>query len=161
MTEILHQPGFVGTAANFAADMTLLIMLVAGATFTFGAVLALRKQYGAHRWVQTVTVVVSTILVFWMMVLPFRDFILPGIPAQVGEQFYAVTILHAVVGLVALPVGLFVTLRGNELVPSRFKFRNYKPYMRTAYALYMLTILLGVWVYIAWFVTNPNPPVFK
>ena len=161
MTEILHQPGFFGTAANFAADMTLLIMILAGIAFTVGAVLALRQRYEAHRWVQTATVVISTIFVLWMMILPFRDFILPGVPDRIGEQFYAVTILHAAVGLVALPFGLYVTLRGNNLMPNRLRFSNYKPYMRAAYGLYMATILLGIWTYIAWFVTNPNPPVFK
>ena len=25
MTELLHQPGFLGTSANFAADMTLVL----------------------------------------------------------------------------------------------------------------------------------------
>lgn len=161
MTEFLHQPGLFGTAANMAADVTLLIMVIVGALFTIGAVLALRKKYGAHRWVQTATVAVSTIMVLWMMVLPFRDFILPGVPDQAGERFYAVTILHAIVGAVALPFGLFVTLRGNELLPNRLKFSNYKPFMRAAYALYMLTIFLGLWVYFTWFVNNPNPPVFE
>ena len=161
MTEILQQPGFFGTAANFIADATLVVMLIVALLFTIGAGLAHLHRYTAHRWVQTSAATLNAILVLWMMVLPFRDFVLPGIPDQVGERFYAVTILHAVVGAVALPFGLFVVLRGNGLVPNRLKFKNYKPYMRAAYTLYILTILLGVWVYFAWFVNNPNPPVFE
>ena len=161
MIELLHQPGFFGTAANFAADATLTVMLLVGLLFTIGAGLAHLHRYAAHRWVQTSAATLNAILVFWMMILPFRDFVLPGIPDQAGERFYAVTILHAVVGAVALPFGLFVVLRGNELVPKRLKFSNYKPFMRAAYTLYILTILLGVWVYFAWFVNNPNPPVYE
>ncbi|MGH2620949.1 MAG: hypothetical protein ACRDHG_10335, partial [Anaerolineales bacterium] len=117
MTELLQQPGFFGTAANFAADATLVVMLAVALLFTIGAGLAHLHRYTAHRWVQTSAASLNAIMVLWMMVLPFRDFVLPGIPEQVGERFYAVTILHAVVGAVALPFGLFVVLRGNELVP--------------------------------------------
>lgn len=161
MTEFLHQPGFFGTAANFVADATLVVMLTVALLFTLGAGLAHLHRYTAHRWVQTSAASLNAIMVLWMMILPFRDFVLPGIPNQVGERFYAVTILHAVVGAIALPFGLFVVLRGNELVPKRLKFSNYKAFMRTAYTLYILTTLLGVWVYFAWFVNNPNPPVYE
>ena len=99
-------------------------------------------------------------MVLWMMILPFRDFILPGIPEEVGESFYLTTIVQALIGLVAIPFGLFVVLRGNGLVPEGLKFSNFKPYMRAAYVLYMLVILQGISVYLAWFVFNPNPPVF-
>lgn len=161
MTDFLHQPGFFGTAANFAADFTLAMMLFVAALFTVGAGLAHLHRYTAHRWVQTSAASLNAIMVLWMMILPFRDFVLPGIPNQVGERFYSVTILHAILGAVALPFGLFVVLRGNELVPERLKFSNYKRYMRVAYTLYMLATLAGVWVYFAWFVNNPNPPVYE
>jgi hypothetical protein len=32
--------------------------------------------------------------------------------------------------------------------------------MRTAYGLYILTILVGIIVYYTWFVIIPNPPVY-
>jgi uncharacterized membrane protein YozB (DUF420 family) len=160
MNEILHQPGFFGTSANFAADFTLVMMILAAVIFTAGTVLAVKKQYEAHRWVQTAAVILSTIMVLWMMLLPFRDFVAPGLPSQIGERFYAVTTLHAFVGFFALIFGVFVTLRGNGLVPSALKFNNYKLFMRIAYGLYMLTTILGVWVYFVWFVGNPNPPTY-
>jgi len=160
MSEILHQPGFFGTSANFAADFTLVMMILAAVTFTAGAVLAVKKQYEAHRWMQTAAVVVSTIMVLWMMLLPFRDFVAPGLPSKIGEYFYAITTLHAFVGFFAFTFGIFVTLRGNGLVPNALKFNNYKLFMRIAYGLYMLATILGVWVYFAWFVGNPNPPTY-
>ena len=160
MTELLHQPGFLGTAANFAADMTLLLSILVALTLTAGVVMALRQKYQVHRWLQTTAVSLNVILVLWLMILPYRDFITPGIPQRLGEQFYFVTTLHAVVGFFAFTFGIFVTLRGNELMIARLKFNNYKLFMRIAYALYMTTTLLGLWVYVAWFVTNPNPPVY-
>jgi uncharacterized membrane protein YozB (DUF420 family) len=41
-----------------------------------------------------------------------------------------------------------VVLRANKLVPKRLRFKNYKRFMRTSYALYMLATLLGVVVYL-------------
>lgn len=160
MNQILHQSGFLGTAANFAADMTMVLMLLSAILFTGGTVLAVQGRYQAHRWTQTAAVIISTIMVLWMMILPFRDFVLPGLPGQLAEQFYAVTVFHALVGVVALLFGLYVTLVGHGLLPAPLRFNNYKLFMRIAYGLYMLATLLGVWVYFVWFVTNPNPPTY-
>jgi uncharacterized membrane protein YozB (DUF420 family) len=161
MVELFHSPGFLGTAANFLTDLTFVLMLCIAALFTLGFILARRRRYEAHRWVQTSAVALSTGLVLWLMPLPYRDFVVPGIPGRLGEAFYWATSLHAAVGAVALTFGLFVALRGNRLVPKALRFENYKPFMRTAYGLYMAAIALGILVYLAWFVFNPNPPVFQ
>jgi hypothetical protein len=180
MTELFHLPGFLGTAANFAADMTLMLKILAGAIFSYGAYLAKKAQgierrfakgspefaqagrlFDRHRLVQTSGGVLTTVLVLWMMILPYRDFIAPGIPARLGQGFYLITTLHALVGLFAFVVGNFVVLRGNKLVPTALRFSNYKPWMRAAYGLYLATIVLGIAVYLAWFVFNPNPPVYR
>jgi uncharacterized membrane protein YozB (DUF420 family) len=160
MIDLLHQPGFLGTHANFAADFTLVMMLLIAALFTVGAVMARRQRYEAHRWIQTSAALLNLIMVLWMMVLPFRDFVMRDIGGPRPTLFYTVTSVHAIIGFVALTFGLFVTLRGNELVPQPLKFNNYKRYMRIAYGLYMAATLLGVWVYIIWFITIPNPPQF-
>ena len=53
---------------------------------------------------------------------------------------------------VGLVLGVFVVLRGNELVPAGLRFTNYKAFMRSSYALYMLGTLMGIFVYIAAYV---------
>ncbi len=160
MVEILHLPGFLGTHANFAADVTLLLMVMIGIIFTIGFVLARKKKFEAHRWVQTAAASLNAILVLWLMILPFRDFVIRDTGGPRAGLFYAITILHAILGAVALPFGLFVVLRGNRLVPRALRFNNYKLFMRTAYGLYILTILVGIIVYYTWFVIIPNPPVY-
>jgi uncharacterized membrane protein YozB (DUF420 family) len=161
MTDLLHRPGFLGTAANFAADTTLVLMLLILALFTLGVWLARQRQYEAHRWVQTTAVLLNAVLVLWMMILPFRDFVLRDSGGPRPNIFYTVTTLHALAGAVAFPFGVFVALRGNGLVPDALKFRDYKRYMRTAYGLYILATLFGVLVYLVWFVVIPNPPAFQ
>lgn len=161
MTELLHQPGFLGTSANWAADMTLLVSALVALLLTIGVILAVRGQYRAHRWFQTSAVVLNAILVLWLMVLPFRDFVAPtSNPAGLPLSAIATTRIHAAVGFTALIFGLFVTLRGNGLMPKALRFNNYKAFMRVAYALYMLATLIGLFVYITWFVGNPSPPTY-
>jgi uncharacterized membrane protein YozB (DUF420 family) len=148
MTDFLSRPGFLGTNASFLADVTLILILLSALSFTVGWQLACHKHYEAHRWVQTVNVGFNAIVVFVGMVNSFVTHILPGIPAKLLEGDYGVTTLHALVGLTSLLLGIFVVLRANKLVPKALRFKNYKRFMRTAYALYMLATLLGVIVYL-------------
>jgi uncharacterized membrane protein YozB (DUF420 family) len=50
--------------------------------------------------------------------------------------------------MTGLLLGIFVVLRGNKLVPKSLRFKKCKPFMRSAYALYMVATLLGVIVYL-------------
>ncbi len=161
MNELLHQPGFLGTSANWAADMTLVVSLFVAALFTTGVFLAMRGQYSAHRMTQTTAAIINAILVLWMMILPFRDFVVhPDNPGGLSDTALLTTRIHAAAGLTALIFGLFVTLRGNGLMPKFLQFDNYKAFMRVSYALYMLATLIGIFVYITWFVGNPTPPSY-
>ena len=45
MNEFLHQPGFFGTSANFAADFTLVMMILIAILFSVGVGLAFKKKY--------------------------------------------------------------------------------------------------------------------
>jgi uncharacterized membrane protein YozB (DUF420 family) len=151
MNEFLHQRGFLGTSANFASDMTLACMVLAALLFTAGVVMALKKRYQVHRWIQTAAVSLNAVFVLWMMVLPFKNSVAPGIPGDLDQGFYAVASVHGLTGFAAFTFGLFVALRGNELVPRALKFSNYKLFMRISYGLYMLATLLGIWVYLTWY----------
>ena len=152
MTDFLTTPGFLGTKATLRSDLTLVLILITAVMFNIGFILARRKQFNAHRWVQTIAVILSTLVVVISMVTSYIIYILPGIPAKLGEGDYAVTSLHAIVGTIAVLFGVFVTLVGNNLVPKRLRFQNYKPFMRWAYGLYMLSTLGGVILYIIIFI---------
>jgi uncharacterized membrane protein YozB (DUF420 family) len=156
----MHKPGFLGTAANWAADMTLVLMLLIALALTVGVVMAKRGRYETHRWIQTASVALNVILVIWLMILPYRDFVAPGIPERLDEPFFWVTTLHGIVGFFAVVLGVFIVLRANGLMIEPLKFRNYKLFMRTSYVLYMLAIFLGLLVYYFWFINNPNPPTY-
>ena len=148
MSDTLQGFWFLGTTAGFGASFTLVVMLLAAVLFTVGWRLAARKNYEAHRWVQTAAACLNAVLVLAWMIRRFWLWVLPEIPGKLGQASYAVTTVHAVVGALGLVLGVFVVLRGNELVPKRLRFTNYKLFMRSSYALYMLGTLMGVVVYI-------------
>ncbi len=161
MTELLHAPGFLGTSANFGADMTMLLSALVAILLTLGVVFAVRHQYTAHRWLQTSGVLLNAVLVLWLMVLPYRDFVAPpNNPAMLPLSAIATTRIHAAVGATALLFGLFVMLRGNGLMIKPLQFSNYRVFMRVSYILYMTATLIGLFVYITWFVGNPTPPSY-
>lgn len=144
--------GFLGTEAPLISDISLIVMLLTAALFTLGWRLAVLRRYEAHRRVQTAAVLLNSLDVLFVMVSSYVIFILPGIPARLGEGSYGITTVHALVGLVSLILGVYVVLVGNSLLPAKLRFTNYKPVMRVTYALYMLATVLGVVVYIVVFV---------
>jgi uncharacterized membrane protein YozB (DUF420 family) len=152
MKDFLNGPGFLGTNAPFLSDLSLILISVTAIMFTIGWQLARHRYYEAHRWVQTVSAVINAIVVFGVMINSYVTHILPGIPAKLLEGDYGVTTVHAIIGTIGLLLGIFVVLRGNELVPKGLRFKKYKPFMRSSYALYMLATLLGVIVYVLAFV---------
>ena len=152
MQALLTGTGFLGTRAPLHSDLSLILILFSAALFTIGCRLAVRKNYEAHRWIQTTAAIVNTVVVLLVMIASFIIYILPGIPGKLLEGTYGVTTVHAFIGMLGMLLGMFVVLRANGLVPHRLRFQNYKLFMRTAYALYMLATLIGVIVYVVVYV---------
>ena len=163
MVEFLHSPGFLGTKANWAADFTLVMGLVVAGLLIWGVRLVRRGEIGLHRVVQTTAVILNIILVAWLMILPYFSFVAPpSNPALLPRVALWVTKIHALVGSSGLLFGTFVMLRGNGLMIKPLQFTNYRLFMRISYFLYMLATLIGIFVYITWFVTNPGlPPSYE
>ena len=149
--------GFLGTNASVLADISLILGILVALTLTTGMILAVMKRYNVHRWVQTTAVAINVAQVLTIMIASFFKSATPGIPQRLGETYYYAALVHALLGLTTLLFGTFVALRGNELVPRALKFNNYKLFMRTAYSLYMLVTLLGIWVYATWYINTPQP----
>lgn len=151
----MDRRGFLGTNASVAADVSLLAGIFIALLLTLGVVMAVRRRYSTHRWIQSTAVVLNIVQVLAIMVGSFRRSAEPGIPERLGQPYYLVVTLHAAIGSIALLLGAFVALRGNELVPRFLKFNNYKLWMRSAYGLYMLATLAGIWTYVTWYAGAP------
>jgi uncharacterized membrane protein YozB (DUF420 family) len=148
VSSLLTGAGPVATTAPLGADVSLVLTLFAAVLFTIGWRLAVRGRYEAHRWVQTAAAALNAVVVFSWMIRSLVRNILPGIPAKLGEKTYAVATVHGLVGMIGLVLGVVVVLRGNELVPQRLRFKDYKRFMRVSYALYMLGTLTGAILFV-------------
>jgi len=153
----MNGKGFLGTNASVLADISLIVGILVALALTAGMLLAVRRRFAAHRWVQTAAVALNIVQVLAIMVASFFKSAAPGIPQKLNETYYQAATIHALLGFTTLIFGTFVALRGNELVPRALKFRNYKLFMRTAYSMYILVTLLGMWVYSVWYINSPAP----
>ncbi len=145
-------PGFLGTRATFGADLALVLILISSTLFTIGWQLAVHHHYEIHRWVQTSAAILNALVVLVIMVGSFWGSILPQIPRHFARPSIWVTTVHAVVGAAGFLLGSFVVLRANNLVPQKLRFKDYKPFMRTSYILYMLATVVGIVVYLVTYV---------
>ena len=110
--------------------------------------MVIRGHYEVHRYVLTFAVILSTVLVFYLMVMElFRPDDNSGEPGL--GSFEVLLLSHIVIGSAAVLLGVFIALRANGFVPKVLQFRNYKTPMRISYGLYMAAIVLGVLVYVA------------
>jgi hypothetical protein len=99
MGSLFDQLGFLGTKAPLRSDISLVLILITAGSFTIGRHLALKKQYEAHRWVQTATAALNTVVVMLTMVNVYTAYILPGIPGKLLQGDYAVTTIPGSGGL--------------------------------------------------------------
>jgi uncharacterized membrane protein YozB (DUF420 family) len=154
MTDLVQTLGVAATKvhAPFGATASLVLTVIAAVMFTIGWRLALSGRYEAHRWVQTVAACLNAAVVLVWMIRSFVLYVVPAIPGKLDQSSYAVATVHAATGIIGVAFGVFVVLRGNELLPSAVRFANYKPYMRGAYALYLLGTLTGVILYVVAYV---------
>jgi uncharacterized membrane protein YozB (DUF420 family) len=148
MVAYLNGSGFLGTNGSVGADLTLVVMLVAFVMLTTGVVLARTGRYGAHRWVQTVAVILNAIPVVAWMIRSYWLYVRPDLPGNLSKSIDALTTVHAVTGLIGVVLGLFVVIRANQLTARGESVARYKNWMRAAYIVYLLATVLGVWVYV-------------
>jgi uncharacterized membrane protein YozB (DUF420 family) len=143
--------GFLKTAAPFSADLALTIELGMGAALILGTVLARRGRYRAHAWCQSAVVLLNLVLIAFIMAPSFSRQVAPEVPARLGDSYYAIA--HGALGTVAELLGLYILLvAGTNILPKQIRFTRYKPWMRMALALWWLVLLLGVGMYVRWYI---------
>jgi uncharacterized membrane protein YozB (DUF420 family) len=152
---LLTGVGFLGTRALLHLDISLIFIILSSVLFTIGWWLAVLRKLKNHHWIQITAVTINAIAVLIVMIPSFVIYILPGIPGKLLEGTFGITTIHAFIGALSLLMGVFVVLSTNKLLPKSLRFKNYKPFMRTSYILYMLSTLIGVIVYLAVYVIGP------
>ena len=145
--------GFWGTAAPWAADFTFTIEIGMGLALILGAVMARKRRFRAHAWCQSAVVLLNLGVLTGYMVPSFRSQVIAALPAGINDSHYLLAAAHGVIGLVAELFALYVVLAaGTNWLPQRLRFVRYRHWMRTALALWWLSVLLGCAVYALWYI---------
>jgi uncharacterized membrane protein YozB (DUF420 family) len=146
--------GFLGTAAPWSSDATLIIELGMGVALLVGWTLARRGRYRAHAWCQSLVVLLNPAAILLLMVPSFRRSFAP-IPRHLGNSYHVLAAVHAALGTVAELLGLYIlVVAGTNILPKWVRFDRYRPWMRTALVMWWLVVLLGVGTYIRWYVAS-------
>jgi hypothetical protein len=148
--ETLFGAGLFGGTAPRGADVNVLAQLGLGGLLLAGVLLARRGFYRAHGACQSLALVVAVGLAAAWMIPALRTIFLPGLPVR--DRASVVVIVHGLLGGSVLLLGAYVVLvAGTRLVPPRFRFQRYRPWMRTLLVLWWVTIGLGLSTYwVAW-----------
>lgn len=145
--------GFLGTAASFRADLTLVVEIGMGAALLVGTVLARQRRYRAHAWCQSAVVLLNLVAIMLFMAPSFSRQVAPKITAGLGHSYRALALVHAGLGSVAELLGIYILMvAGTDILPKRLRFARYKPWMRMALVLWWLVLLLGLGTYVRWYI---------
>jgi len=141
--------GFLGPAA-LIPDLNLLLELLLVAGLTFGYWLARRGNIAAHRYNQTVWVLMNAVLVALIMARGMDNAALES-ASDLAQPHLLVPWLHALLGSATVGAGLWLVLQMNGLLPRRLHVRGWKTLMRVTLAGYWAVAVLGVAIYYLWF----------
>ena len=146
--ELIKQ-GFLGTAAPLYADVILLLEIGMACALSLGAILARLHKYKTHGVCQSIVVLMNAAVILAGMAPTFQSRVLPKLPARLGNSYYLLATAHALLGTIAEGAALYVLLAaGTRVLPDRFRFGNYRVWMRTTLVLWWCALLLGVGTYI-------------
>jgi len=147
------QTGFLGTAAPWTADVTLLLEMTLGVGLFAGALLARAGRHRAHAACQSIIVLLNLMVIVLTMLPSFHRQVLPKLPGRIAKPYYAFAAMHAALGGIAELGGFYILLAaGTTLLPERFRLRRYKFWMRGVLLLWWIVLFLGMATYVRWFV---------
>ena len=155
--------GFLNTGSSLASDITLtiyLFLLVPG--MLLGFYFARRKKYSPnHKLTMTSVVLLNWVLIVFVMVVGYRDGVLPYLDPRYAAQFagdprIALPTIHGILGGVAQLIATYLVIRMwfENILPSWLMVKRIKRYMRFTLALWLVTASLGAVIYFSWYI-NP------
>ena len=145
--------GFLGTGATFGADLNLVVQLIMGVALLAGVLLAKQKRYQAHGICQTTVLLLNLLMIGMVMWPSFQQQVTPAMSKGLHKWYYQAAVIHAVLGITAELLGLYIVIvAGTNVLPRRLRFNNWKWWMRTELVLWTIVLLSGVATYCAWYV---------
>jgi len=135
---------------GLVADLNLVLEILLVSGLTFGWWLAQRGNIAAHRYNQTIWVLVNAVLVALIMARGMDNAAL-GSASDLAKPHLLVPWLHAALGAATVVAGLWLVAQMNGLLPRRLHVRGWKTLMRVTLAGYWAVAVLGLAIYYLWF----------
>jgi plastocyanin len=125
---------------NLAAQLLMITALWVGFYF------AHTHKIPKHRNVQTTVVLVNIFFIAFIMFTSFYSYIVLG--GTTTGTVAALMMIHGTLGLIAELTGIYLVLRmRTQLIPPRFRVRNFKLVMRSLLGLWTIIVVLGLGIY--------------
>jgi predicted neutral ceramidase superfamily lipid hydrolase len=138
-----------------SADINLIAQILMIVALWIGFYFAHTNQIPRHRNVQTAVVLVNIFLIAFVMITSFYSFIVLG--GSTSGIVAQLMIVDGILGLLAELVGIYLVLRmRTQLVPPRFRVKNFMFVMRSLLGLWTLIVLLGLGIYYFRYLATPQ-----
>lgn len=134
--------GFLGTSASLRADVVLVVTLALGIAALVGAALARRKRFPPHCRLLAVTTFLNWLPLLVGMIPQWTGLI----GSDLSSPFVSVPMMHGAAGLAVQVLMTYTVVRMNWL--KRLPPRRPRWLMRAALALWMISIVSGLGVYL-------------
>lgn len=138
--------GFLGTEASLLSDLSLIATLILGAAAAFGGIQARKQKFSKHCPVMAVAALLNWIPVIAVMI-PALIALLAGESPQPSGVLSLVPLFHGVLGLITQLLMTYTVLRMVWLL--KIPPINTRLLMKVTMALWMVTILGGLGVYLS------------
>ncbi len=128
---------FLGTQAVFLADLTLIVQIAAFVILSSSVIYVKKKNFQNHFKMADIAVFCGLLAFLWMgfsLVKNFKTLIL-----NITASSSLFTIIHVVIGLIALLIGVFFT--SNRYV------KKIRSNMRMTFLLWALALFFGIVLY--------------
>ena len=135
------------------SDVAAVVEVALAVALVVGAFLARTGHLRAHRYLQSSVILVNIPIVLYAMVPPYLQYVAPSLLSSLGEATTWVPTIMLVAGVAAEVLGIYIILvAGTTWIPERFRFRNYKLWMRTELGLWWAVVICGLLTYWLFFV---------
>lgn len=141
---------------NLIAQLLMITALWVGFYF------AHTRQISKHRNVQTTVVITNIFFIAFVMVTSLYSYIILG--GTTTGTVAVLMMIHGALGLIAELTGIYLVLRmRTQLIPPRFRVRNFKLVMRSLLVLWTVIVVLGLGIYYFRYLAAPAtaaaPPI--
>ncbi|MBW8056925.1 MAG: hypothetical protein IH782_02930 [candidate division NC10 bacterium] len=131
---------------RLAADINLVAQIVLLIGLWIGFYFARARQIPKHANMQTTMVLANLVFIFFVMIPSFYQYVILG--GTTGGIVARLMLLHGLLGLLAQLSGVYLVLRmRTQVIPPRFRVRNFKLVMRWTLALWTIIFVLGIGIY--------------